>query len=130
MSDHFAQHLKHIRKEQADLPYTGFLEEARKAFFTHLDYLPEEMLYDMYTYFLDSYTDSRDAYADFDRLSEKMLDTADLFGGVYDDDAGSLTDGDIDFLKESASDFAPYLDDSILFYIMEKAVERGSFKRR
>jgi len=128
MRDQFSQHLKHIRKEHASLPYTGFIEEVRKVFFTHLDYLPEEMLYDIFNYLLDTYADSEDAYADFDRLSEKMLDTADLLGGVYDDETSSLTDEDIDFIKESANDFALDLDDKVLFYIMEKAVERGSFK--
>ena len=121
--------LRHIRKLQKEFSYDGFITEIRNAFFHHLSFLPGEMLFDLFHYFLEAYTEGMDPYEDFDRLSEKLLDVTDLFAGNYNDDAGTITDQEIDYIKEAVNDFALQIDDETVFYIMQKAMERGSFHR-
>lgn len=129
MRDQFDIHLKKIRKQQAEHSYDGLIEEVRKSFFHHLSFLPEDMLYDVFHYYLDNFTDAKNTYADFDRLSGKLLDVTDLFCSNYDDAAGSITDEELDYLKETVNDFSTDLPEDVLFYVMKKAVERGSFHR-
>jgi hypothetical protein len=121
--------LRHIRKQQKEFSYDGFMTEMRNAFFHHLSFLPQEMLYELFHYFLESYTEGKDPYKDFDRLSEKLLDITDLFNGNYNDSVGSISDREIDYIKEAVNDFALQIDDDTVFYIMQKAMERGSFHR-
>ncbi len=127
--EQFSNHLKQIRKRQADYSYDGCIEEVRKSFFRHLSFLPEDMLYDVFHYFLDRCTDARDVYNDFDNLSEKLLDATDLFCSNYNDETGSISNDELDVLKETANDFSTELPEDVLFYVMKKAVERGSFHR-
>ncbi len=129
MRERFSKHLKQIRKDQANHSYDGLIEEIRKSFFSHLPFIPEGMLYDVFNYFLDRYTDARDVYTDFDNLSGKLLDVTDLFCSNYDDSSGDISDEELDYIKEAANDFSTELPEDVLFYVMKKAVERGSFHR-
>lgn len=129
MREQFSKQLQQIRKQQAGHSYDGLIEEVRKSFFYHLPFMPEDMLYDVFNYFFGKYTDARDVYADFDNLSEKLLDVTDLFCSNYDDRAGSISDEELDYLKETVNDFSTELPEDVLFYVMKKAVERGSFHR-
>ena len=129
MREQFSNQLKQIRKQQEDHSYDGLIEEVRKSFFYHLPFVPEDMLYDVFNYFLEKYTDARDVYADFDKLSEKLLDVTDLLCSNYDDQAGSISNEELDYLKETVNDFSIELPEDVLFYVMKKAVERGSFHR-
>jgi len=129
MREKFKKHLQRIRKEQSEYTYDGIMEEIRKSFFYHLSFLPEEMLYDMFKYYIDNYTDAGDVYTDIDRMSEKLLDVTDLFCSNYEEPIGTITDADFEYLKETVNDFSEDLPEDVLFYIMKKAVERGSFHR-
>jgi hypothetical protein len=129
MREQFSNHLKQIRKQQAGHSYDGLIEEIRKSFFRHLSFLPEDMRYDVFHYFLDRCTDARDVYNDFDNLSEKLLDVTDLFCSNYDDEAGCISNEELDVLKEMVNDFSTEVPEDVLFYVMKKAVERGSFHR-
>ncbi len=127
MRKNLQNRLKQIRKQKSDYSYDGLIEETRKSFFSHLEFLPEEMLYDIFSYFLEHNTFGQDTYSDFDRLSLKLLDASDLFTGSYDASISSITEEDMGYIKDSVNDFAMDLDDEVLFYVMQKAVEKGSF---
>ena len=114
-------HLRHIRKSKQEYSYDGIIREVQKAFFYHLSILPKEMLFDLFNFFLETYTDGKDTYSDFDRLSEKLLDVTDLFLGNYNDSSGSISDEELDYIKETVNDFALEMDDDTVFYIMQKA---------
>lgn len=129
MREQFSNRLKQIRKQQGGHSYDGLIEEVRKSFFYHLPFMPEEMLYDIFNFYLEHYTDGKDTYADFDILSEKLLDATDLFCGCYADNTGGITNDELDYIKETANDFSTELPEDVLFYVMKKAVERGSFHR-
>lgn len=123
----FDSYIRRIRKKKKDLSHSGITEELRRGFFERLPDLPEDMLYDLFQYLTGAFSRSEGDYSDFDSAARKLTDAADLLSEEYDDETGTLTDNEIEYIKDLVSDYAPELGDEMIMYVMQKAMDRGSF---
>ena len=123
----FDNYIRRIRKKKKELSREGILEELRRGFLHRLPALPEDMLEDLFLYLTGGFSEGTDDYASFDDAALKLTDAADLLSEEYEDEIGTLSDADVEYIKDLVSDYAVELDDDLIAYVMQKAMDRGSF---
>ncbi|MFP4562194.1 MAG: hypothetical protein ACLFRY_02685 [Spirochaetia bacterium] len=123
----FDNYIRRIRKRKKELSHGGLLEELRKGFLHRLPALPEDMLEDLFLYLTRDFSEETDDYASFDEAASRLTDAADLLSEEYEDETGTLSDDDVEYIKDLVSDYALELDDNLIAYVMQKAMDRGSF---
>ena len=89
--------------------------------------LPEELMEDLYQFYLDF----GDQVTDSDSLRElayHLVDVIDLFDMDYDDVKDSVKLEEWIVIKDLFSAYAEDIDDELLTYIMQFAIEKGAFR--
>lgn len=102
----------------------------RELFFSCLPEMPEPMRFDLFNYFWEKYTPSGRGRSSYTPLLDVFGYIVELFDGEYvDDDEYRLGDEDLNFVKDTVSDFALDLDQEFVSFVMKIAVSRGLFDR-
>ena len=123
----FDSYIRRIRKQKKELTHTGILEELKTGFLYRLPAVPEDMLEDLFIYLTRDFSEGSGDYAGFDEAALKLTDAADLLSEEYDDESGTLSGDEVDYIKDLVSDYALELDDNLIAYVMQKAMDRGIF---
>ncbi len=95
--------------------------------------LPEDLMEDLYQFYLDSggRDRSRPVPTDSDSLRElayHLVDVIDLFDMDYDEAKDSVKLHEWITIKNLVSSYAEDIDDDLLTYIMQFAIEKGAFR--
>ncbi len=95
--------------------------------------LPEDLMEDLYQYYIDS--DGRDRSrpvpTDSDHLRDlayHLVDVIDLFSMDYDEAKDPIKLEEWVTLKDLFSSYAADIDDELLTYVMQFAIEKGAFR--
>ena len=95
--------------------------------------LPEDLMEDLYQFYLDS--DGRDRSrpvpTDSDSLRElayHLVDVIDLFDMDYDKTNDTIKLDEWVAIKDLFSSYAADIDDDLLTYVMQIAIEKGAFR--
>jgi hypothetical protein len=123
----FDGYIRRIRKRKKELSPEGIHEELRRGFLHRLPSLPEDMLEDLFLYLTRDFIEGSGDYAAFDEVALKLTDAADLLSEEYDDETGTLSSDEINYIKDLVSDYALEMNDGLIAYVMQKAMDRGSF---
>lgn len=89
--------------------------------------LPKDLLEDLYQFYLDF----GDPVIDSDSLRElayHLVDVIDLFDMDYDDVKDPIKLDEWKTIKNLVSSYAADIDDELLIYIMQFALEKGAFR--
>lgn len=93
--------------------------------------LPEELMEELYQFYLDSGRDRpRPVPTDSDSLREfayHLVDIIDLFDMDYDEAKDSVKLHEWITIKDLVSSYAEDIDDDLLTYVMQFAIEKGAF---
>ena len=94
--------------------------------------LPGDLMEDLYEYYLDSGIGSGSKnITDSDQLRElayHLVDVIDLFDMDYDESKDPLVLDEWVTVKTLFSSYADDIDDELLTYIMQFAIEKGAFR--
>lgn len=108
-------------------PDNGFSEREgiKKTFLSHLPVLPDEMVNDIFGYFYSAYGENP---AEKLRMQEKLGALVCLFSMDFTEEDDCLSLDEWKTISQITDDFALELDDTLLMYIMSRAVEKGCFR--
>ncbi len=94
--------------------------------------LPEDLMEDLYQFYLDTGTGSGSSIISKpDQLRElayHLVDVIDLFDMDYDEKKDPLVVEEWVTIKNLFSNYADDIDDELLTYIMQFAIEKGAFR--
>ncbi len=94
--------------------------------------LPRDLMEDLYQYYVDSGRDrSRPVPTDSDSLREfayHLVDVIDLFDMDYDNIKDPIKLDEWVTIKDLFSTYAEDIDDDLLTYVMQFAIEKGAFR--
>ena len=94
--------------------------------------LPEDLMEDLYQFYLDTGTGSGSSIISKpDQLRElayHLVDVIDLFDMDYDEKKDPLVVEEWVTIKNLFSNYADDIDDELLTYIMQLAIEKGAFR--
>ena len=88
--------------------------------------LPEDLMDDLYQFYIDSHT-----ITDSDHLRDlayHLVDVIDLFSMDYDEAKDPLKLDEWVTIKDLFSTYAADIDDELLTYVMQFAIEKGAFR--
>ena len=128
-SDRFRSQMRLVWKSRRGNDADDLLESIRGAVFPCLSRIPEEMRYDLFRYFVDTYAPNIEQEGAADALIDALGLLVSLLDEDYIDADDGLTDSDLAYIRDSVSDFALELDQDLLTYIMRIAVARHLFDR-
>ena len=113
-------YLRLVGKKAADEKIGA--ETVRKILFDFLNYVPEDLRWDIFNLFFPEIEDNAVVtVAEAQRLSLVV----DLFEGEYEDDGTGLTDAELRTISEGVNDFALEMSDDVLMNVMKTVVARG-----
>ena len=101
--------------------------------------LPEDLMEDLYHFYIDSggrgtihrAQDAHDPIPDSDHLRDlayHLVDVIDLFSMDYDEAKDPIKLEEWVTLKDLFSSYAADIDDELLTYVMQFAIEKGAFR--
>ncbi len=94
--------------------------------------LPMDLMEDLYQYYIDSGRDRlRSVPTDSDSLRElayHLVDVIDLFDMDYDNLKDPIKPDEWVTIKDLFSTYAEDIDDDLLTYVMQFAIEKGAFR--
>lgn len=88
--------------------------------------LPEDLMEDLYQYYIDSHTITDSDH--FRDLAYHLVDVIDLFSMDYDEAKDPIKLDEWVVIKDIFSTYAGDIDDELLTYVMQFAIEKGAFR--
>ena len=122
--DRFASMLRNIIKRGRSGADSELLESLQKAFHSCVSWLPETLVHDCF-YFFSQQVGTVPGVDEVQLAGEKLLELLYLFEMDYERINETFTDEEWDFIRESVSECAVDLDQTLLTYIMKKIVAKG-----
>ena len=113
-------YIRQLRKKENKGRISG--ADVRNILFRYLDFLPEDLSWDIYNLFFPNIED--DDIIETEN-AENAAAVIDLIEGEYENDIPALTDKQLEYLSEGFNDYALDLSDEVLMNVMKAAVARG-----
>ena len=113
-------YIRQLRKKENKGRISG--ADVRNILFRYLDFLPEDLSWDIYNLFFPGIEDADIVETE---TAEKAAVVIDLIEGEYEDDIPALTAAQLEYLSEGFNDYALDLSDDVLMNVMKAAVARG-----
>ncbi len=120
-SDQFTRIITRVRKQK--LPPEQQIEAIREAFCSQLNGIPVVVGQELFDFYQDrlAATEGEDIYL----WADHLIDVIDLFDRAYDEQRNPLDEEEWDLIQDVVSDCAGVMDEEILFYVMQRIVDRG-----
>ncbi len=122
--DRFASMLRNIIKRGRGGADSELIESLQKAFHSCVSWLPETLVYDLF-YFFTQPAGSVPGVDEIRLAGEKLQELLYLFEMDYERVNETFSDDEWTFIRESVSECAADLDQTLLTYIMKKIVAKG-----
>jgi hypothetical protein len=131
VSERFYKQLSKIRKNSPGKPEERLVAEVREVFFAALRDLPENMMHDLFNFYVALHYEKKDQDKDRDvyGFADHLGAVIDLFNREYDEANGPLSQQEWLTVKELSDEYAEEIDLETLTYIMNLLLSAGYIHR-
>ena len=126
LSDKYYNNLNRLRKK--NLCTLEMIKKVQESFFSSLNFLPKELLWDLFNYYLDLFDKDPNPDKSFKDTAYHLSYIIDLFNGEYAVKEDQIPDEEFEFIRDTVSDNAIRIDEEILLSVMKIVVEKGLIK--